>query len=535
MRNWKSLFRNVILERGYDYYMQGLVEDYQEDNGVINATVCGSEDYEVDITLINGKLDDAYCSCPYAEDGNYCKHMAAVLFEYEEKQEQSFNARSAHVDQTVEEIVDAADELYIRDFLITILNENALLRQRFTIMLPNKQTRSVDKYKQLVDATIRSHTNHSGYVNYHDAADLIDELMNLSDDINIFIESGQLLDAFELSCYIMQETQMADPDNEDVYLLYDNLVNYWYKIAAAANTEEKDTLFKELVNGNKYELYFFNEYIKPFLLSSFRDTRYMPTLNKLLDNNISSAKHDRYKHGNAILQKLTFISETEKDYNEIEKICLQYWESDTARRWLAQQYEQRGKITESIRIYEESLNLDFDYPGLINQYREKLLRLYQQTENYEEYRKTLWYLVTDGKKTEYYRELKSCYTENEWSNEREKVFQCYSSLALADLYSEEKLYDKLWEILKSHSINTIMGYENVLLPIFDKEILNKYEMALQQQATMARDRSTYQYWVRILRRMNKIEGGNKIVDSIVKDWQIRYKNRRAMMEELNKL
>ena len=130
MKNWKSLFRNIILERGYDYYMQGLVEDYQEDNGVINATVCGSEDYEVDITLINGKLYDAYCSCPYAEDGNYCKHMASVMYEYEENQERSVNTQSVHVNQTVEEVVSAADEQYIRDFLINILNENALLCQQ---------------------------------------------------------------------------------------------------------------------------------------------------------------------------------------------------------------------------------------------------------------------------------------------------------------------------------------------------------------------------------------------------------------------
>ena len=27
---------------------------------------------------------DMYCSCPYAADGRNCKHMAAVLFQFEE-------------------------------------------------------------------------------------------------------------------------------------------------------------------------------------------------------------------------------------------------------------------------------------------------------------------------------------------------------------------------------------------------------------------------------------------------------------------
>ena len=37
MKNWKSLFCDIILERGYDRYTQGLVKDYREDNGAIKA------------------------------------------------------------------------------------------------------------------------------------------------------------------------------------------------------------------------------------------------------------------------------------------------------------------------------------------------------------------------------------------------------------------------------------------------------------------------------------------------------------------
>ena len=34
--------------------MQGLAEDYREDNGSIDAVVCGCEDYEVDIQMNTG-------------------------------------------------------------------------------------------------------------------------------------------------------------------------------------------------------------------------------------------------------------------------------------------------------------------------------------------------------------------------------------------------------------------------------------------------------------------------------------------------
>ena len=50
---------------------------------MISATVSGTELYEVEIFLDHDEVYDMDCDCPYAEDGNYCKHMAAVLYELE--------------------------------------------------------------------------------------------------------------------------------------------------------------------------------------------------------------------------------------------------------------------------------------------------------------------------------------------------------------------------------------------------------------------------------------------------------------------
>ena len=31
------------------------------------------------------EIEEMECTCPYAEDGNYCKHMAAVLYAAEKE------------------------------------------------------------------------------------------------------------------------------------------------------------------------------------------------------------------------------------------------------------------------------------------------------------------------------------------------------------------------------------------------------------------------------------------------------------------
>ena len=44
MKNWKKFFAPKILNRGYEYYMDDLVEDLFRDGDTIYATVNGTED-----------------------------------------------------------------------------------------------------------------------------------------------------------------------------------------------------------------------------------------------------------------------------------------------------------------------------------------------------------------------------------------------------------------------------------------------------------------------------------------------------------
>lgn len=81
---WKHLFPAHILERGWDYYQSDAVENLQKSETGYTAEVEGTEIYDVEVELSQNTVQDMWCSCPYAEDGAYCKHMAAVLYALEE-------------------------------------------------------------------------------------------------------------------------------------------------------------------------------------------------------------------------------------------------------------------------------------------------------------------------------------------------------------------------------------------------------------------------------------------------------------------
>ena len=76
---WENRFAPRILERGWDYYQDGAVSELTRSAAGYTAVVRGTEGYCVEIVMENGTVGYMDCDCPYAEDGNDCKHMAAVL------------------------------------------------------------------------------------------------------------------------------------------------------------------------------------------------------------------------------------------------------------------------------------------------------------------------------------------------------------------------------------------------------------------------------------------------------------------------
>lgn len=92
---WGDQFANRILGCGYDYFQRKLVSQLVQSGDAYTACVSWSEPYEVEITLSDGDLETAFCDCPYADEGDYCKHMAAVLFAIEESSNNLLNAKES--------------------------------------------------------------------------------------------------------------------------------------------------------------------------------------------------------------------------------------------------------------------------------------------------------------------------------------------------------------------------------------------------------------------------------------------------------
>ena len=71
--------------------------------------------------------------------------------------------------------------------------------------------------------------------------------------------------------------------------------------------------------------------------------------------------------------------------------------------------------------------------------------------------------------------------------------------------------------------------------LYPKELLASCQETAQVLASRAVNRQHYRDLVGFLREIQRIEGGNALVDSLVSRWRIEYKRRYALQEELDKL
>jgi hypothetical protein len=81
------------------------------------------------------------------------------------------------------------------------------------------------------------------------------------------------------------------------------------------------------------------------------------------------------------------------------------------------------------------------------------------------------------------------------------------------LYKEEKIYDRLLRfVLNSPGLYALQEYEKVLKKEYPEQILDKYKDEVNKMAMHTSDRKHYVYLVSLLRKMQQMKGGIKIVE-----------------------
>ena len=80
---WHTGFEGAILGRGKTCFKDGAVVGLYRGPLAWQALVVGTELYRVSAGIERGRVAALHCSCPHAQKGNRCKHMAALFYQLE--------------------------------------------------------------------------------------------------------------------------------------------------------------------------------------------------------------------------------------------------------------------------------------------------------------------------------------------------------------------------------------------------------------------------------------------------------------------
>lgn len=575
--NWQKLFASHILERGYDYYCDGAVENIEIGRDDIRADVVGTEDYEVEISLNDGKVTDMYCSCPYAAGGNNCKHMAAVLYEWtadimdEDEPEDTDNedmdddedAESMDLFEpavtvcdykkksaAVEKLVTSAERDIVQAFLVSVLAEDKKLLLRFRNMVNKCATKEdVEDYFEQIDEIADRYLGRDHFINYYQAYDFMSELEEVIDkDVRRMIDNGSNISAFHVMNHIFVLLGNVDMDDSggETSMLAEQIYQLWLELLTKVNAQDKRKMFiwfTTHMDGSVID--YLEEYIEQIIMEEFKEPEYEQDKLSFMEEMIEKAeKKDSgwsrdYAVGKWTVTYLKTLEEKNAPEDQLEEICKKYWNNSGVRRYYIDRYFEKKEYDRVLQVLDESIELDKAYRGQVLEYNQKKKEIYRLQGNKSAYIEQLWKLVLEQSAgdLDIYKELKAQYSEKEWLIKREELFKKLPANAHIDrLYKEEKLYDRLLAyVLKSSGLYAVQSYENVLKKEYPKQILSKYQGEVNKMASCTGNRKHYADLVALLRRMKQIKGGSEIVETIVEEWKIKYRNRPAMMDELSKL
>ncbi len=560
---WKSLFRPHILARGYDYYLDDKVNITNKSDAGIEAEVEGSETYVVNIGVENETVDYMECDCPYAMDGNNCKHMAATLYQYFDDNEVADNDRNKEVcagsllqrnseeNKKIESLLERIPETEKHRLLVKILAENSELKNSLKLKYDFRiDAKQMLEFKNEIQVIVSEHSVR-GFVDWSNAFDFCGSLESfLAKRVNVLIEKNYLLQAFELNNQVFRVIGTIDMDDSDGCsgMIAEKCYEYWLKIYQKANDVEKEKIkefffkYKEGTLLDYIEEYLF-EFKENELASVEEITEAMSELDRIIatkaDFNDCGYIYSVCGVVSVIEKRVEYMTKLGATKGEIDTFLKQNRQFSVVRNMEIDHAIEKEDFENAIDLLIESKKIDRNNKKLLENYSRKLIELYKDTGNIAGYIDELKYNLLNCAQTdaELFKKLKkNILDKEEWKELAEKIIdknKGYNSVYA--LLNEEKRYDQMMDMLEEkHDIFVMDEYVKILSGNVPERVVQFYSTYVINEMERASDRKHYRFLVNYLKVMSFCSDGKESAKRISESWKTEYNRRAALMDELRK-
>ncbi len=545
MKKWRHCFEPHIWTRGRAYYEDGLVSNLRRKESMYSAVVFGTEDYDVTVEIRNGHLMDMDCSCPYAAEGNNCKHMAAVLMAIEEE---GFKGKSAS-QLSPSELVDRIPETELRPLLAGVLEENSVLYRRLLLQYDVPELAQIGQVARLhseLELIPEEYENRYGEIDYDNAYDFACDIaefienraFSLAKSDSILASANMGWEAVALYC----EQEVDDSDGGSSYVgdaiceLYEGLLNL-------CSGSEKQKLFAETVRQylDPDCHWLVEEMLRDLLLSGIwgeaLKTEQMLFLDTEIDRLKASPEQNKWQLQNAILSRLNVMEgssladqcsymDAHLDVPEIRKrratLYLRHHDGENAIRLLLEGKEQAKEA--------KHYGTECDFSKLLIDAYEQMEQKEAMLQEMESY---LFHYRQDN--LVMLLRTKDSMPTDRWEVLREQYLSCKDTQQKGELMRQEQMWDSLLEyVLRSNSVWEADRFEADLKERFPAQMLAFYQKYLVGTAERASNRKAYYSLMPYMKKLCEYPSGMEVAVKLAADWRVRYSRRPAMLDELQK-
>lgn len=548
IKGWKQIFPAHILERGKDYYLSGAVKSLDRERDSITAEVMGSESYEVELTVRDGKLEDAKCSCPYAEDGDLCKHMAAVLFRLTEEdadEEPAERKRQPNRAKALERQIASLNEAKAKELLLQLALKNPGGAELIEAAAAGTVSAAqVKRWEQEIHRMSGKYEDQFGGMDSDDAWEYADELTDLLDErIPLLLASDQPMEAFSLICAAASEAAEAELYEEDdgIGSLFDQCLGYWYEVIRMSDAEQRKKQydwFARIYIDDEWE--FGMEALEEILFEGFPDEALQREILTVLDRKIAQSERlgRSWALEHAIHNRLRIMEKLGLGREETDRFLEAHYAVPKVRKWMIRRALEEKEYDRAISLLKESRELDWKYSGLVREHQEMLIDLYRQLGRTEEQRAEALIMLQElpQRDLKYIKMLKDLTPGEDWPTLREELLTWESMKDVINLFlEEEKLYGRLFErVMERGRISEVDRFSASLWPLYPEQLMSFYLAYLRQAMQQASTRNAYAELVRRLKGLNKRPKGKEETARLAQEWRADYPRRRAMLDELAK-
>lgn len=534
---WQTRFPERILLRGYHYYLSDSVKDLKIYNNRIESYVEGSEEYKVEIDINDDKIVSMECSCPYAQDGHLCKHMAATLFEYtqdeciidEDEYYDDYEDRDYYDDEEDEYSTYQKED----DTVLKLLEEETNIEKlRFLALKVLKSDASYNfMYKDVLQAPL---IEMSQTVYVDEAIKLIrdsneEKELNqyISNMISLYIEHNEVEQGMVFLQWLINE--MASYTN----CSFNVILNEAKKLLEKLNVNQKERMLIFLLDQVESR----NE-IMDMIVENYNELTYVTIFVNEMNhwiNNLNYSFNTSTKQRREDFIKSFLKLAYEKGLNEkiLDSMIQDHQNLDCIKQWKIQRCIDNKDFTKARELLEKSyLNCQDKRTkkNYLVQYKELLIN----QKDSEKLKDVLRELLRIDHDIKTYRELKKLYTREDFKEVRFELFSEYNyDPFLLELYVEEKNWYSLFKNLSMQSnINLLQRYEKSIPKELEPNIVQIYQEILEKKAQFSANRNVYREWAKTMIHMLKFQSGNQVVKEMLEHWRLIYSTRRAMQEEL---